>query len=331
MSVIMQFIVFNAVLLLALPVSFVVQWYIARRHTSLYVVIRGACKAAGAEVGRMRKLASLADKLALLILSLYLSLALLAMVSQVMGANPAPGLLYILLLGMIGAMVALCVADRQLNDEIRKYKAVWLLLFGIISAGVPYLAAPFADAAISDFTGLEAATFPRAQTLFVFIMSLVVWPLGLLALGAVALWLLWVGPVYTKESRARRQRLAFLGPIQRSQERSRHALIEFRRIAVLMSLSLALFGAPELTGKLITTTFFTQKLKQALVFSSFHLTPTACGLQGEVPDRARLVQVRLRLAVLAISEGDDDYRFSTLPCRSLHNALQGAAGGQQQK
>lgn len=328
---VMEFIVFNAMSLLALPVSFVAQWHASRRNTSLFGLARILWMALVRLMGMVRKLVSVADKLALLIVVLYVSLIVLAVISQSMGGNPVPELLYVLLLGMIGAMVALCIADRELFEEIRKYKTVWLLAFGIISAGVPYLAAPFADAAISELTGLEAATFPRAQTLFVFIMSLIVWPLGLLALGLVALGLFVFGPVHAKELKSRRARLAFLGPLQRRQERCLHALSDLRRIAAVAALALTLFGAPELTSKLISTTEFTKKLKQALVFSSFHLTPKACGLEEEVPGGARLVQVRFRLAVLAIPEGDDDYRFSSLPCRSLRSAMQATAGAQHQK
>ncbi|PYC20356.1 hypothetical protein [Pseudomonas mosselii] len=303
------FVLINTVFVLALPVSFVAQWCVRAAERP------GVVARMKSELRTLREVATVSDWMALLIFVNFLVFMVLTLIVQYLHYNPVLWMAYALLLTMVVAMLVLCRVDKEIWAELKRYRALLMVVIGLTSAAIPYLAGPLADATISRFTGLEANAFTRGQNLFVLIMSLVVWPLGLLPLGALVSWLLGAGHLWAGKRKVIRARLAYLSPQQRSIENRRLRLATARRISVLVALSFTTAGMQQTASRLVSTTYASQKLKQALVFSSFHLPPEACGLEDQVPGSARLVQVRFELAVVAVPEGAEDFRFIKRRCR----------------
>ncbi|WP_128323127.1 hypothetical protein [Pseudomonas alkylphenolica] len=298
-----EFVVINAVFMLALVLSFITQSRLARQQTTLaneLLALRGLCKTP--------------DYMALLIAVIFIALIVLAIVSRALAGNPFVWLAYGLVLAMLIAMVVLCVTDKGLVGELKKYKAVGGVVLGALSFAIPYLAAPMADATISEFTTLEASLFPRAQHVFVLIMSVLLWPLALSILGLLAILPLWIRAQAQGGGLARKTRLNYMSAIERRVEQRKSLLSELRWLAVIVALSFSALAVPVVVSKLVSAHSFNSFLKGALVSSSFHLPPQACGLSSQVPESARVVQIRLRLASVAIPESDDDYRFERLAC-----------------
>jgi len=311
-----EFVVVNAVLLLALLLSFLMQWRLAVWQTTLtdeWVALRKLCK--------------LPDYMALLISLLFTVLIILALIIRVMAANPFVWLAYGLLLVMLLAMLILCIADKGILKELKQYKAFGGIALGLVSFAIPYFAAPLADSAISEFTDLEAALFPRAQNVFVLIMSLLLWPLALSVVGLLAFLPLWLKVTAKDGSQAQKDRLSFMNHSQRRSEQRKQVLSAFRWIAVFIALAFILVGVPSAVMQLVSAASFNNALKRTLVFSSFHLSPQACGLSDPALNNAKVVQVRLRTASVAIPEGEDDFRFERLPCVVPGITRQPLAGG----
>ncbi|WP_460418036.1 hypothetical protein [Pseudomonas sp. microsymbiont 2] len=302
------FVLINTVFVLALPVSFVAQWRMQGRQAS-------HAPGVAARLRMLRQAATVSDWMALLIFASFTVFVSCALTIEFLQCPPAPWIAYALLLAVSLGGLLLCWQDQGIRSELKKYRAVLLLAVGLISAAIPYLAGPLADATISQFTGLEANAFPRGQNLFVLIVSVIVWPLGLLPLGALVSWFLVYGPKWTKQHKALSARLGYLSPRERPLEGCRLWLAHFRRASLLLALNFTTIGVLHTASQLVSTTYASQKLKQALVFSSFHLPPEACGLEHQVSKDATLVQIRFKLAVVAVPDGDEDYRFIRLPCR----------------
>ncbi|PYB74541.1 hypothetical protein [Pseudomonas soli] len=313
------FVLVNTVFVLALPVSFVVQWGIRGAKGA------GVAQRMKSELSTLREVATVSDWMALLIFVNFLVFMVLTLIVQYLHYNPVLWMAYALLLTMVLAMLVLCRVEKEIWAELKKYRALLMVAIGLTSAAIPYLAGPLADATISRFTGMEANAFVRGQNLFVLIMSVVVWPLGLLPLGALVSWLLGTGHLWAVKRKVMRARLMYLSPRQRLLESRRLRLATARRISVLIALSFTTAGMQQTTSRLVSTSYASQKLKQALVFSSFHLPPEACGLEDQVPASAKLVQVRFRLAVVAVPNGTEDYRFIKRPCRINELAARAAA------
>ncbi|MGH8483922.1 MAG: hypothetical protein ACRESP_05930, partial [Pseudomonas sp.] len=221
-----EFVVINAVFMLALVLSFITQSRLAKQQTTL-----------ANELLALRALCKTPDYMALLIAVIFIALIVLAIVSKALAGNPFVWLAYGLVLAMLITVVVLCVTDKELVGELKKYKTLGGVVFGALSFAIPYLAAPLADAAISEFTTLEASLFPRAQHVFVLIMSVLLWPLALSVLGLLVILPLWAKAQSRGGSLARKSRLDYMGATKRRVEQRKNMLSELRWLAVMIALS----------------------------------------------------------------------------------------------
>lgn len=253
------------------------------------------------------------DYLALAISAMYLGLMSTAAVGKALDARPPVWLVQVILVALLVALVALCITDTVIARMLKRHKPWLYASLGILGAGISYVAGPLADAAISEFTHVEASAFARSQTTFNFIMSLLLWPLAMSVVAAViylplAVW------VMGGSLNARSKKLRYHGAWLKQVEIRKQSFATFRQFSIVLVVSLYLILIPETVANLAGGPGFDRFMKKVLVFSSYHLPPRSCGLTDEAFKDAKVVALRFKRASVAVPDGQGSYRFSVEPC-----------------
>lgn len=296
------FVSFNALLLLVMLMSFTVQWRLAANRTT----IAGLWK-------NTRRYLTAPDYIGGGICLLYIAVVTTGMVSKVLDQKPPVWVVYLLITTLLASLVALCLTDKVIFGRLKQYKAWTVLGLGLLGTVISYCSAPLADSAISGFTRLDASAFPRAQAIYVVVMSVLLWPMALVVIGI----LLYLPVLYASVKigvRLKGEPYRYMGDTMKALERRKDYLAGFRQAAIFIVLTVSVVLVPQGVTHGIQTDAFNNSLKRLLVFSSFHLPPQACGLNGRVPDDARIVPIRYRLASIAIADEHGNYSFKVMPC-----------------
>lgn len=207
----------------------------------------------------------------------------------------------LLLLSCLTALAYLC-CYWKIPVILAKYGGLLKAVLGAVAIGVATLSKIYSDAGIAELTGLSPQDFPGAQLLLTFLLTPTIWFLGLsLSLGYLSL------PVIA---------ILFLRSLYRDFRKKKDGKkneSNLRDVAALVAVFFSVIILLSLTEKIASKHFYEPRLKQAIVFASFHLPTSYCGLTG-----AKGIQVAPMSdgrAAIAIPDGKLGYTFDLIDCK----------------
>ncbi|HEK1768401.1 TPA: hypothetical protein SMR47_002339 [Pseudomonas putida] len=185
-----------------------------------------------------------------------------------------------------------------------KYGGLLKTLSIPVALGFTTLSKIYSDAEIAELSGISPQDLPTAQLFITFILTPVVWLIAI-SLGAGYLCM----PVMPY--------LALKHLIQ--EYRHRHKKIagtdanNFARPVAIFAVAFAPLILLTIMQKILTKGIYEPRLKQAIVFSSFHLPTTYCGL----PDVKGVSVAAMpdSRGALAIPDSKVTYRFVPIACK----------------
>jgi hypothetical protein len=207
----------------------------------------------------------------------------------------------LLWLSCLTALAYLC-GYLKIPVIVAKYGGLLKALLGAVAIGVATLSKIYSDAGIAELTGLSPQDLPGAQLLLTFLLTLTIWFLGLsLSLGYLSLPLM---VILSLRSLYRDFRKKKDGKKNESNLRDMAALVAvFFFVIILLSI----------TEKIAGKHFYEPRLKQAIVFASFHLPTSYCGLTET--KGVQVAPMSDGRAAIAISDGKLDYTFDIIDCK----------------
>lgn len=231
------------------------------------------------------------------------STALLYAAGFLMLIGAKPGLTTVvglLLLSCLSAMAYLC-GYWKIPVIVAKYGGLLKALLGAVAIGVATLSKVYSDAGIAELTGLSPQDLPGAQLLLTFLLTPTIWFLGLsLSLGYLSL------PVIT---------ILFLRSLYRDFRKKKDGKKNepnLRDVAALVAVFFSVIILLSITEKIASKNFYEPRLKQAIVFASFHLPTSYCGLTET--KGVQVAPMSDGRAAIAISNGKLDYTFDIIDC-----------------
>lgn len=207
----------------------------------------------------------------------------------------------LLFLSPLTAFVYLCCYFKVL-EITKKYGWLLKILLGAAVIGVAAASKTYADAAIAELTGLPPQNLPGAQILLSFMLSPIIWFIGLsLVLGLLS------GPV-----------MAFLlvKVMYLDFVKSRHSggnQSNFPEMIALLAVALFSIIALTTTQKIASKGFYEVKLRQAIEFASFQLSATYCGFPENKGVGVAIMPDDL--AAIAIPNEKAGYIFEVISCK----------------
>ncbi|MFL1391002.1 hypothetical protein ACI77F_25385 [Pseudomonas tritici] len=206
----------------------------------------------------------------------------------------------LLLLSCLTAVAYLC-CYWKIPVIFSKYGGLLKALLGAVAIGVATLSKIYSDAGIAELTGLSPQDLPGAQLLLTFLLTPTIWFLGLsLSLGYLSL------PVIA---------ILFLRSLYRDFRKKKDGEKKesnLRDVAALVAVFFSVIILLSITEKIASKHFYEPRLKQAIVFASFHLPTSYCGLAET--KGAQVAPMSDGRAAIAISHGKLDYTFGLIDC-----------------
>jgi hypothetical protein len=184
---------------------------------------------------------------------------------------------------------------------VTNYVGVFKLLIGALAIGVATLSKIYSDSGISELTGLSPQDLPGAQLLLTFLLTPIIWFLGLsLLLGYLSspvLVILLLRSLYRDHLK------------KKCNDENHSGLSD---MAALFAVALFVIILLATTQKIASKNFYEVRLKQAIVFASFHMPTTYCGLSEE--KGVGVAPMSDGRAAIAIPDGKLSYRFELIIC-----------------
>ncbi|TKJ57645.1 hypothetical protein PspCFBP13506_24050 [Pseudomonas sp. CFBP13506] len=215
-----------------------------------------------------------------------------------------PGLMTgvgLLLLSCLSALAYLC-CYWKIPAIVAKYGGLLKVVLGAVAIGVATLSKIYSDAGIAELTSLSPQDLPGAQLLLTFLLTPTIWFLGLsLTLGYLSL------PVLA---------ILFLRSLYRDFRKIKDGKkneSNLRDVTALVAVFFSVIILLSITEKIASKRFYEPRLKQTIVFASFHLPTSYCGLID-----AKGVQIAPMSdgrAAIAIPDGKLDYTFDIIDCK----------------
>lgn len=207
----------------------------------------------------------------------------------------------LLLLSCLTAMAYLC-GYWKIPVIVAKHGGLLKALLGAVAIGVATLSKIYSDAGIAELTGLSPQDLPGAQLLLTFLLTPTIWFLGLsLSLGYLSL------PVIA---------ILFLRSLYRDFRKKKDGKkneSNLRDVAALVAVFFSVIILLSITEKIASKHFYEPRLKQAVVFASFHLPTSYCGLTET--KGVQVAPMSDGRAAIAISDGKLDYTFDIIDCK----------------
>ncbi|WP_323151034.1 hypothetical protein [Pseudomonas glycinae] len=207
----------------------------------------------------------------------------------------------LLLLSCFSAIAYLC-CYWKIPAIVAKYGGLLKALLGAVAIGVATLSKIYSDEGIAELTGLPPQGLPGAQLLLTFLLTPIIWFLGMsLSLGYLSL------PVIS---------FLFLRSLYRDYREKKDGIkneSSLRDVAALVAVFFAVIIMLMLNEKIVSKSFYEPRLKQAIVFASFHLPTSYCGLVDT--RRAQVVPMSDGKAAIAIPDGKLGYTFDVIDCK----------------
>lgn len=213
------------------------------------------------------------------------------------------GVTYLLLLFLssMTALVYLCYY-WGIPGFFKKHAGIIKVLVGAVAIGVATLSKIYSDAAIAELTGLPPQNFPDAQLLLTFILTPTLWFLGLsLLAGFLSL------PVMVVLF----LRAVFLDFLSATDAENKGA--NMPAMAALLAVALFVLISLTVTQGIASKSFYEIRLKQAIAFSSFHLSATYCGFPES--EKGRVATLSDDRAAIAIADEKAGYVFKLISCK----------------
>ncbi|WDG40772.1 hypothetical protein PUP72_19250 [Pseudomonas synxantha] len=207
----------------------------------------------------------------------------------------------LLLLSCLTALAYLC-CYWKIPVIVAKYGGPLKALLGAVAIGVATLSKIYSDAGIAELTGLSPQDLPGAQLLLTFLLTPTIWFLGLsLSLGYLSL------PVIA---------ILFLRSVYRDFRKKKDGEkngSNLRDVAALVAVFFSVIILLSLTEKIASKDFYEPRLKQAIVFASFHLPTSYCGLTDT--KGVQVVPMSDDRAAIAIPHEKLGYTFELIDCK----------------
>lgn len=187
---------------------------------------------------------------------------------------------------------------------VNRYKDSLKFFITPIAVGVVTLSKIISDASIAELSGLSPQDLPGAQLLLTFILTPVIWLLGLsltFAYFSIPLMILLVIHALVQNFKQHRT-------IESKLKRSTTPQITLIA-AVFLSSILPLTVMEKVASK----AFYEPRLRQAIAFASFHLPATYCGLPAE--KGVEVAPMPDDQAGLAIPDEKQGYLFEVIGCK----------------
>jgi hypothetical protein len=291
-----------ALLVFALPCSFVIQYVSARN-----VILRN-CFSLGfyAQIKPEGKLAA----------CIYL---VLLVVLPFMTALRADGVLISIYWFMFVGVTCLTLTAMlgwkkfRIGKHYKKHNKLYNLLGAATGLLVSIFVSALVDDLISQITTTEAATFPVAQKGMTVVISIAVWMLVVSAAGLFGAMGIGLWTMLSPEMSLSKTKTRFMGQAIKETLKKKMMMNFVIILAILYGLIASMILILEGTTRVLSSTEFDKVARELIVFSSFHLPASSCGLT--TPDKTRIVQIRYKYAVVAIPDVKSGYEFSMAPCR----------------
>ncbi|MCP3748617.1 hypothetical protein [Pseudomonas sp. SBB6] len=186
-----------------------------------------------------------------------------------------------------------------------KYGGGLKALFVPSALAVTALSKIYSDAGIAELSGLAPQDLPSAQLFLTLIFTPIIWLMALsLAMGYLSLPLTLILLIRSLIHDHRRKN-------KESDDRSKNWN---SHITAIVAIALCTIFSLTIMTKVVSKSVYEPRLRQAIAFSSFHLSTTFCGLP-EVKN-VYVAPMSDDRAALAIPDSKQAYRFVAISCES---------------
>lgn len=211
---------------------------------------------------------------------------------------------------LVSVLVANCLAALAFLyfywDIAKLWKRCgWFLktLFVPLALAVTALSKIYSDAGIAELSGLAPQDLPSAQLFLTLILTPIIWLMALsLALGYISLPLTLILLIRS-----------FIHDVVRTDKTLDDRNKNWNsHITAIVAIALCTIFSLTIMTKVVSKNVYEPRLRQAIAFSSFHLSTTFCGLP-EVKN-VYVAPMSNNRAALAIPDNKQSYKFVTITC-----------------
>jgi hypothetical protein len=212
------------------------------------------------------------------------------------------------LLGIAGISSAFYIISFfKIVNFIKTHKTLFKYISGILILIAATYSKIYSDMAIAELTGIPPQELPGAQNFLTFIIQPVVFAMyGSITLG------------YTSIIIAMILFLKIMYQGYKSRNNPSASTTENLDLGAIISVITGTMIAIAFTSEILKKDFYEPNLKKFIVFSSFHLEPSICGLT--LPKGSKISIMKYKRAAFAVPDEKTGFTFGILDCNMQSNA-----------
>lgn len=206
------------------------------------------------------------------------------------------------LLGIAGISSAIYIITFfKIVDLIKAHKTLFKYLSGILILIAATYSKVYSDMAIAELTGISPQELPGAQNFLTFIIQPVVFAMyGSIVLG------------YTSIIIAILLFFKIMYQGYKSKNNPDALTTEKLDLGAIISIITGTMIAIAFTSEILKKDFYEPNLKKFIVFSSFHLEPSTCGLT--LPKDSKISIMKYKRAAIAVPDDKTGFSFDISDC-----------------